>query len=55
MPPRKKTAAVSDDLCPEHYALGWDGVPAEHNGVGCEHGTWTRTEAQEAQDDTDES
>lgn len=32
---RKKT-----DTCPEHYP---DGIPEGVDGVGCEHGTWSRT------------
>lgn len=47
MPARRKKA---DDLCPEHFPDGWDGIDEQQNlvgarvnGVGCEHGTWTRT------------
>jgi hypothetical protein len=29
-------------LCKECYPDGWDAVPAEYSGVGCEHGSWTR-------------
>jgi len=31
--------------CTEHYPYGWKGVPAHHDGVGCEHGSWTRPES----------
>lgn len=49
MPPRKKEQApdkTEDGLCPEHYPLGWDTVPENFAGVGCEHGSWTRPEAE---------
>lgn len=54
MPPRKKADVPAEDaaeeLCPEHYPLGWETVPAEHSGVGCEHGSWTRPASDEEGD-----
>lgn len=38
-------------LCKEHFPDGWDGVPEENSGVGCEHGTWTRPGVGTAKDD----
>ena len=49
MPPRKKEQAPAkpdDGLCPEHYPLGWGAVPESFDGVGCEHGSWTRPDAE---------
>lgn len=34
----------AEELCPEHYPHGWDTVPEDFAGVGCEHGSWTRPE-----------
>lgn len=47
MPPRKRAEAPAvepdaEQPCPEHWPLGWETIPAEHKGVGCEHGSWTR-------------
>jgi len=33
-----------DGLCIEHFPDGWDGVDEKHEGVGCEHGSFTRPE-----------
>jgi hypothetical protein len=54
MPPRARKTTGADQapdaadsgLCPQHYPLGWETVPEEHNGVGCEHGSWTREPAE---------
>lgn len=29
-------------LCKDCYPDGWEKVPAQFSGVGCEHGSWTR-------------
>jgi hypothetical protein len=38
-----KTATV-DELCREHFPLGWDTphLPDTTTGVSCEHGQWYR-------------
>lgn len=57
MPPRKKEPveapeAAVDELCPEHYPHGWSQVPDHHNGVGCEHGSWTRPATADGDDES---
>jgi hypothetical protein len=43
--PRSKAAAELEhveEMCAEHFPLGWKHVPADHVGVSCEHGGWFR-------------
>lgn len=42
MPARRKKTT---EPCAEHYP---DGFPEGVDGVGCEHGSWTRDAAQES-------
>lgn len=48
MAARRKKA---DEVCPEHFP---DGIPEGSDGVGCEHGTWSRNEAPAKPADGDE-
>lgn len=40
--PAEQPELTDDGLCSTHYPDGWAGVPESSNGVGCEHGSFTR-------------